>query len=81
MKRNAPAASMSTSDENNICPSKAKVENFLKEYELTISSQLTSDQYDETARLSYDFRTVFVRNLLELKQLKIPPYKIALKSD
>ena len=62
-------------------PSKQEIEKFLKDYQINISDQLTKEQKTHMQKLLYEFRDLFCRNLSELKRLKIPPYKIQLKSD
>jgi len=62
-------------------PSQLDINKFLSDYGLSIADQLTTEQRDEMARLLYDFRDIFVRDMSELKCLKIPPYKIELNSS
>ena len=59
--------------------SKADVEKFVKDHGLNISDQLSATERERMMNLCYEYRDIFVKDVSELKRLKLPPYKITLK--
>ncbi len=62
-------------------PSKAEIEQFIKDSGLDISDELQTADRERIMQLCYEYRDIFVNDVSKLKRLNLPPYKIALKDD
>jgi len=63
--------------------SKSSVElhEFPNEYGITVGDKLNSNQKQATLQLLYNYKDIFARSLLEVKECKAPPMKLTLHTN
>ncbi len=62
-------------------PTKSEIDKFVTESGIQVSDKLTEIERKRVATLVHEFRDIFVKDVANIKRLKVPPHEISLKDN